>query len=426
MTADANAARRPWRLSVAVGIVLLNAAGVAAAQDDDWDDWGAESATQWSGYIESAYSTRLSADPRFDSRATRAELKGQVEVSHALDRLQLSGKLDVHADAVEDGLWVDVREALATLPLGARANLKLGRQVLSWGTGDLLFINDRFPKDFVTPLAGGEDFYFKAPSNSARLALSAPLFNIDLAYTPRFASDRYIDGERLGFFDSRSGQRVGGSDLIDAREPKASLGNGEWGLRLHRTREGIEYAAYLYRGFDKQPLGADALGRPSHFQRDSAGFSIRAPLAGGIGSFETGREWSGAELAQVAARVPHKTSAMLGFEKEWLPKLTLGLQLYAEQHAREPGNASPLNGEERQLVSLRISRQALRDRLNLSAIAFHSPNQHDRWLRVTLSHRLSDQWLLGASANVFGGRIDRFFGQLEDDSNAGVWVRRQF
>jgi hypothetical protein len=45
---------------------------------------------------------------------------------------------------------------------------------------------------------------------------------------------------------------------------------------------------------------------------------------------------------------------------------------------------------------------------------------------VTLSHRLSDQWLLGASANVFGGRIDRFFGQLEDDSNAGVWVRRQF
>jgi hypothetical protein len=117
---------------------------------------------------------------------------------------------------------------------------------------------------------------------------------------------------------------------------------------------------------------------------------------------------------------------MAAFEKEWRPKLTIGLQLYAERHDAENSNLSPLNGESRQLISLRITRQALRDRLNLSAILFHSPDQHDRWLRLTASHRLSDQWLLGASANAFGGRVQRFFGQLEDDSNAGVWVRRQF
>jgi hypothetical protein len=192
----------------------------------------------------------------------------------------------------------------------------------------------------------------------------------------------------------------------------------------------VEYALYAYRGFDKQPLGADAQGRPSHFRRDSAGFSLRGPVFAGIASFEAGREWSGAELGAspgtVAARVPHKSAAMAAFEKEWRPKLTIGLQVYVERHDSEPGNLSPLNGESRQLVSLRITRQALRDRLNLSAIAYHSPDEHDRWLRLTASHRLSDQWLLGASANVFGGRVQRFFGQLEDDSNAGVWVRRQF
>lgn len=418
------------RLRPLAGLLALGLSSSAIAQSDDWDDWAEESPTQWSGYLEGAYSTRFDRDPLFDDRASRAELKGQVEVSHDLERTQLSAKLDVHADAVDDGLWFDLREAMLSLPVGSRGHARIGRQVLSWGTGDLLFINDRFPKDFEIPLAGGEDLYFKAPSNSLRLDWRFDALSLDLAWTPRFTPDRYIDGQRLGFFDARSGERVGGRDLIDASEPRGGVGGSEWGLRLHRRHEGVEYALYAYRGFDKQPQGADAQGRPSHFRRDSAGFSLRGPVFGGIASFEAGREWAGAELSAspgtVGARVPHKSAVMAAFEKEWRPKLTIGLQLYAERHDAEVGNASPLNGESRRLVSLRVSRQALRDRLNLSAILFHSPNQHDRWLRLTASHRLSDQWLLGASANAFGGSVQRFFGQLEDDSNAGVWVRRQF
>lgn len=414
------------RLRPLAALLALGLSSSVIAQSDDWDDWGEESATQWSGYVEGAYSTRFDRDPLFDERASRAELKGQIEVSHDLEHAQLSAKLDVHADGIEDGLWFDLREGMLSLPVGSRGNARIGRQVLSWGTGDLLFINDRFPKDFETPLAGGEDLYFKAPSNSLRLDWRFDALSVDLAWTPRFTPDRYIDGQRLGFFDARSGTRAGGRDQIDAVEPRRGLGGSEWGLRLHRRHEGVEYALYAYRGFDKQPLGADAQRRPSHFRRDSAGFSLRGPLFGGIASFETGRELSGADLSEVTARVPHKSAAMAAFEKEWRPKLTIGLQLYAERHDSEPGNASPLNGESRRLVSLRISRQALRDRLNLSAIVFHSPDQHDRWLRLTASHRLSDQWLLGASANAFGGPVQRFFGQLEDDSNAGFWVRRQF
>lgn len=404
---------------------LLGVAAAAAAEDPAWDDWDDQPVSPWSAYIELGHSARFSADPAFDQRATRSELKAQIEVAGERERVQLAGKLDIHADAVADGLWFDLREVTATLPLGARSQLKLGRQVLSWGTGDLLFVNDRFPKDFVTPLAGGEDLAFKAPSNSARLAVNLDVIHIDLAYTPRFTPDRYIDGERLGFFDFRSGRRRGGAELIDAHLPAATLANGEWALRLHRSGGGVEYAAYLYRGFDKQPLGANALGQPSHFRRDSAGLSVRAAIAGGIGSVELGRELTGANPQRAGAWVPNKNSAILAFEKELRPKLTTGLQWYGERHASSAANTSALNGQTRQLLTLRITHQAMRERLNISAIGLYSPNQHDHWLRATLSYRYSDHWLAGASINAFGGRVDRFFGQLEDDSNAGLWVRWQ-
>lgn len=412
-------------LKRAAGAALLLAlAANAPAQEEDWDDWEDEPATLWSGYLELAHSSRLDRNPLFDERATRSELKGQVEVGHAGDGFELSGKLDVHVDAVADELDFDLREALLSLPLGARAHLQAGRQVLSWGLGDLLFINDRFPKDFVTPLAGGEDFYFKAPSDTLRLALSGWV-NVDLAWTPTFTPDRYIDGSRLGFFDPGSGTLVGGADLVRAREPHPDLAGGEWALRVHRSADGVEYAGYAYRGHDKQPLGADADGRPAHWRRDSAGFSVRAPFAGGIVSLEAGREWP-REPSGVPAWVPAKSAWMLAYEKEWLPKFTAGVQLYGEHHADASGNASALAGADRHLVSLRLTRQALRDKLLLSAIQFWSPDQHDRWLRATASYRIDDRWLVGASANLFGGAAARFFGQLDPEDNAGLWLRRQF
>ncbi|MFY8133623.1 MAG: hypothetical protein ACOVKS_01330, partial [Aquimonas sp.] len=69
------------RLRPLAALLTVGLAAPALAQDDDWDDWAEESPTQWSGYIEGAYSTRFDRDPLFDDRASRAELKGQVEVS---------------------------------------------------------------------------------------------------------------------------------------------------------------------------------------------------------------------------------------------------------------------------------------------------------------------------------------------------------
>jgi hypothetical protein len=409
-----------WRLGWLLALALPLAAGADDA--DDWDDWDDDGALI-SGHVELGHGVRRRSEPLFDGAPTRSELQAQIEASREFDRVVLRGKLDLTLDRVEDRARFDLRHATVELPIGRRGHLTLGRQVLTWGLGDLLFINDRFPKDYVQPLVGADDAYFKAPSNSLRWSAGFDPFNLDLAYTPVFTPDRYIDGERLGFHDPETDQRVGGQRLIDAQRPPRRLANGELALRLHRTHGGIEYAVYGYRGFDKQPLARDPDGRPTFLRRDSAGASLRAPWAGGIVSIEAGREWPQADPPPPADRRPAQTSWLLGYERELRPRLTAGLQLFEQ---RSDTDRDGVRLATRRQASLRLTWQALRDRLRISVIGLHSPSQHDHWLRATASYRFNDRWLAGLTANEFGGPAASPFGQLEPDSNLGLWLRRQF
>ena len=56
----------------------------------------------------------------------------------------------------------------------------------TWGTGDLVFLNDLFPKDFVSFFAGRDDEYLKAPGDALRITHYSKAVNIDFVWTPVF------------------------------------------------------------------------------------------------------------------------------------------------------------------------------------------------------------------------------------------------
>ena len=406
--------------------LLLGLACTAHAEDasdpfDDWSDWD-EDAEIYTGYLEYRLATRFSPNPLFRHRASRDELKLKFDASDQIASARWDFELDLYADSLEGRARADLREATLSFDTPGSGQIKLGRQVLGWGTGDLLFINDRFPKDFSLPLSGGEDFYFKAPSNTLRYLGAVGPLSIDLAYTPEFTPDRFPDGRRLSVFNPVQGQLIGGGRRVDPPRPHGA----ETALRLASTVGGIEYAGYAYRGFDKQPLSASSIAEPRFRRRDSLGASLRGPLLGGIGALEVGREWRGNAPDNDVAVVPNKTALMAGFERELRAKLTAGMQLYYERFADHPRALHPLAQGERQLLSLRLTQLSMQDRLQLSAIQFYSPNQHDRWLRATASFRFSDTWLSGAQVTLFAGNQNTLFGQFEDDSQWALWLRRQF
>lgn len=76
------------------------------------------------------------------------ETRFQGELSLSTDLAEFRYKGDIWADGITEKKEYDTREAWAFIRPSDFMDIKIGRQVLTWGTGELVFLNDLFPKDW--------------------------------------------------------------------------------------------------------------------------------------------------------------------------------------------------------------------------------------------------------------------------------------
>ena len=372
------------------------------AQDDVWDDenWGdEEDSAVWSGFLEAGLGTRFDEDPLVDKRNTLEELRWRIESEWRPGKVTVGVRADAIYDAIESKWDADFRDLTAAFSLGDTIDVKVGRQVQTWGTGDLVFLNDLFPKDFISFFAGRDDEYLKAPGNAARFTWYSDAINADFVWTPIFEPDIYLTGERFSFYSPQAGENIAPSPPFHAPEPDESFSNGEFALRLYRTVESTEYAVYAYRGFFKQPPFAEM---------NAYGASFRRPAGPGLFNIETSHYDSDTD----------QTRFLLGYEWEAQPRFTVGLQYYLERNEA---------AKNRYMLTNRLTYRAGMDKYTWSLFTFYSPSDDDYYFRPQFTYRHSDDWSLTAGANLLGGdEAHTFFGQLDDASNAYVRVRYHY
>ena len=145
-----------------------------------------------SGFFEVRAGLRTRPDPyERDSSLGESRLQLEAEKWWTSYALRITADLlydpvfNDHDVRLEQGRgWVDLREAnVSSTPLDF-LDLKVGRQILTWGTGDMLFINDLFPKDWNSFFIGRDPEYLKAPSDAVKASLFGELANLDLVYVP--------------------------------------------------------------------------------------------------------------------------------------------------------------------------------------------------------------------------------------------------
>ena len=394
------------------------------------------------GFIEARIGSRIVDDGTQKSLSiaeTRLQLERDFFTPHAAFRFVgdfvLDGVEDDRAVDLQSGRgFFDLREANAVAQPLSFLDAKAGRQILTWGVGDLVFINDLFPKDFRAFFIGRDDEYLKAPSDAFRLSAYSDVANLDVVYTPRFNSDRFIDGSRLSYFGPSQGSIVGRNPIITADTPHTWFSDDEVAARLHQNVSGWELAAYGYHGFWKTPEGARADGTPFHPRLSVIGASARGPLEGGIVTGEVGHYFSHDDASGNDALIRNsETRLLVGYEREIATELTATGQYYVEilsdfsrlNQNLTPGQTAP--DRARHVLTLRVTQLLFNQNLMLSAFNFWSPNEEDGHLRFRATYKLSDTWKIEGGGNLFYGREENtFFGQLQDNTNLFVAIRRSF
>jgi len=387
------------------------------------------------GFWDARGGLRTQNDPHESKTATLGETRLQLNLFKALEWAQFRIKSDFLYDGVVEGADIDIREANALFTPFEFIDLKVGRQILTWGTGDYIFINDLFPKDYNSFFIGRDDEYLKAPSDAVKASLYTKFFNLDFVYTPQFDPDRFIDGERLSYFNPQLGRLAGEDAKIRPHKRDEWFEDDEMALRFYRNIKGYDLALYGYNGFWKSPMGFDPQTGEATFPRLSVfGLSGRGKVWKGIGNIETGYYDSRDDRSGKNPFAPNSQFRFLaGYEQELAKDFTMGVQYYLElmsdygayERTLPPGSHAA--DEYRHVITLRLTKLLMYQNLRLSLFTFYSPSEQDIYARPNIHYRITDHWSAEAGANIFFGEEDHtFFAQFKDNTNVYLGLRWSF
>ncbi len=417
---------------VAFAALLLSAPTLS---QESGDDWGVD----FESFLLGNFSWRTSGEVPPGPEGRRfllAEERLRLDLSIWTDSVEGEArvKLDGLHDAVTGEFDIDLREAYVDYSTG-NLDLRLGRQIATWGVGDLLFINDVFPKDWVSFFSGRPLEYLKLGVDSARFRYSTTPLNAELMIITSFQPDTLPTPRRFFLHDDFAGV----TDRFQVH-PDTGFDNPELALRLYRRIAGFDASAYTYRGYWQSPgQQADDPIMPTQVTQffpalSVYGISAQGQAMGGILSLEGGYYDSrDDDTGDNPAVANSEARFLIGYQRQLSEDFTFGVQYYAEHMMDFDAYKQALPDDVaakkkyRDIVTLRLTRFLKHQTWMLSLFTFYSPAEQDYLLQPQINYRISDSFSTTLGANLFGGeKQTTFFGQFDRNDNLYLTLRYDF
>lgn len=357
----------------------------------------------------------------------------QLEITHSEGAALLQGKIDLFYDAIDKQTHLDVREAYIDLTFG-KFDIRAGRQIITWGVGDLVFINDVFPKDWVAFLSGQPLQYLKFGSDAININFFPEFASIQMITIPFYQADILPRGERLMAFDPFP-------TLTNRKEvqPATSFKNTQIAARLYRYLGNLDVSLYFYRGFWGSPPAMTVdfdhiLLTFTHPRLNVYGGSLQGAFLNGVLSLEGGFYDSRDDAKGTNPGIENSQIRLLvGYQRVFGDNFTIGLQYYGEkiqkfsQYKESLPPGFPQRKELRHTLSLRLTQFLKYQTVRLSFFTFYSPNEEDYYLNPEVRYELGDNVWLALGGIFLGGKKDHtFFGQFEKNDNVYFVLRYGF
>jgi hypothetical protein len=356
----------------------------------------------------------------------RAELA--AEGKNAAGNAGFLGRFELLRDFALDETHLTARELYGDWT-SEKFAARLGRQVITWGIGDLLFINDTFPKDPEALFTGQPAQYFKLGSDALKLnAYTAPA-NLELVIAG-FRPDNTPTSRRFILpdpFPAGLPRRT--------VEPGNSADELEVSGRVYRYLDNWELSGYASRThFHTQARRVTAGEVVSTYPRlNTLGASLTGPAMKGVLGLEVGYYDS---VQDRDGRDPFVENSqfrgLVSYTQQPWDDATLGLQLYGEWMRdygayREVLPAGlPVKDRLRKVATVRFTQLFAHQTVTFNVFTFVGLSEKDHYIIPSLRYAFSDDLWAEIGANVFGGNRNGTFGSLQDNNNVYVTVRYAF
>jgi len=386
------------------------------------------------GFLQGNYSADTTTRNPDGGSFKVAEERLQLKLDASKDPFHIFIKADGWYDHISQ-LWdSDLREGYVDYTSG-KWDARIGRQIITWGVGDLLFINDVFPKDYEAFFSGRPLEYLKEGIDGAKIGVYPGFASFELVAIPFFTPNTFPSSGRFWLFDPMPA--VTDREKV---EPAVTLGNTELAARAYRDIAGFDASLYAYRGFWRQPsMIPDKVMMPTKLtlfypKLSVYGGSLQGRALDGVLSLEAGYYNSREDRGGTNPAIPNSEARFLiGYQRQLWEDFTVGLQYYVEymsNYSAYQGSLPygfPRTPRYYDLTSVRLTQFFVHQTLRLSFFAFYSPAVGDYLLNPEIKYNFTDHIWAAIGANIFGGGNKASqFGQLDKDDNAYVQVRYEF
>ncbi|HVK94758.1 MAG TPA: DUF1302 family protein [Noviherbaspirillum sp.] len=319
-------------------------------------------------------------------------------------------------------------------------NLSFGLQQVVWGKADNLRVLDQVNpvdfRDFVLPDLND----YRKPVWMLRGNRNIGDWNVELLYLPRFEPTEFARSGSEYAIPLLDPQVLQSVTLLPEKRPSHSIRNGELGMQLSRSYEGLDLSLFLFHTRDDNPVFRQSL------QFDAQGNPFPALQAEYRRQFMSGasvaRSFSnGMVLRAEAAYVPNFTymvnagssdgltesptlTALLGLDYTWRDWL---LSAQASDRYISRWNSNYLVQKHTPVYTLSATGSSLGGRLE-SRIALSTFSQHGdgSWLQLRTTWKPDDHWAYTVGTDFFSGRRLGLFGQFRDKDRLWLELKYRF
>ncbi|MFK8012663.1 MAG: hypothetical protein AB8B80_11515 [Marinicellaceae bacterium] len=383
------------------------------------------------GFIDTRWGNRIQNSDDFQNQKSLFETRLQGSLRFNLQNFKFNIKADLVHDDIIEGTSIDVREAYLELPSNDIVQTRIGRQSILWGLGDLMVVNDLFPKDYLGLYYGrdAEAEYVVNTSDAIRSSFFIKDSTLDIVLSEFKPSD-VPTGVRFSYFNPFSQEIVGEDQVLNIKDNNKAALMSRWNTSIFDN----EVAFYYNKTFWQTPEGFNPNTQEFFYPKlETIGASIRNEIGKGILSLDAAYYFSKDDSSGDKFSVRNsEVRFILAYDFEVKKNLNLGLQWYQEQRQDQNNYMNNLpkgfeaENREYNLMTMRLTQFLMNQKMTLSLFSYYSPTQDDGYLRLNMFHKFDDHWMINIGSNHFSGKANTRFGQLKDNSNYFAAIRWSF